>query len=232
MAGTTRDVTRPTRIIPPRITDPTSTIHPTPRPRDQTINAVIGVQQPRELINLEKRQTTDHATDGENNRERFGPLAETDFKVIHRSALIDTVLVLLAIKNSQGAGEELGRHADQSGYPHPENSSRAADSDSDSHAGDVADADSCRERRRESLKVSYLARVVGVVVFASENADSMADIAERDKTADQRKVYTGADQKVNQPGPSGEINRSSPEVFEYLQQTPLYGQLRIRRAVC
>ena len=84
--------------------------------------------------------------DAEHAAEPAPAFAETVLNVVHRSADPVALVVALAVTDCQDHFGVLGRHAEQSRDPHPEDSAGAACRDG---AGDACDV-SCADRRRKS----------------------------------------------------------------------------------
>lgn len=83
----------------------------------------------------------EHAEYGEDDGQRTVFFAEAELDVVHRAAGYLAELVFGAVLDSEQAFRILGGHAEECGYPHPEDSAGAAGSYSRSDADDVAGAD-------------------------------------------------------------------------------------------
>ena len=77
---------------------------------------------------------------------------QTVLDVIHGAAHPVALGIALPVVDCQGHFRELGAHAQQSGNPHPEHGTRAADGNGARHAGDVAGTDSGRQSGTDRLE--------------------------------------------------------------------------------
>ena len=86
---------------------------------------------------------------------------KTVLQIVHRAAAPLAVLVLDAVEYTQNILREVGHHAKERHYPHPEHSAGTSGDDSRSHACDIASADRGRKRRAYALELGDLL-VLGV----------------------------------------------------------------------
>ena len=80
----------------------------------------------------------------------FGP--QTIFNVIHRSADPVAVAVFFPVVNGQRYFGEFGAHAQQGGYPHPEDGAWSADGNCPGNSGNISCADSAGKRSADCLE--------------------------------------------------------------------------------
>ena len=130
----------------------------------------------------------------QNKREEDGhplPLRpQAPLDVVHRPARDGArpLAFLFLYPEPLGKGNlgVLGRHAQKGGDPHPEKGARASPVNCEGHAGDVADADGCRKRCGQGLKVGDIAGVVGVVILPGCDGDAVTQLGELYETESQR----------------------------------------------
>ena len=92
------------------------------------------------------------AKHGKDRAQPLPVLAQTVLDVVHGAADPVTGLVALTVLDSQRNLSVLGAHTKQSGDPHPENSTGAADGDSARDTGDVTGTDGCCQSGTHGLE--------------------------------------------------------------------------------
>ncbi len=126
---------------------------------------------------------------------------ETVFEVVHRTAGLLAARVGLAIAHPQDGLGVLGRHADQPGDPHPEESPRTAGGDGRGHADDVARPDRRGERRHERLEVRDVAFAVGLSALDEREPERVPQTSELEPTEQHGVVETREQQKKDEGNP-------------------------------
>ena len=101
----------------------------------------------------------------------------------HRPAVRIVRILCVAVEHRQRHFGQLDCHAEETHDPHPEHGTRAAQGDRDSNAADVTQAYRRRQRSGQSLKVVDRARVVRVVIAATNDVNSMGQCPVLGKTA-------------------------------------------------
>ena len=155
----------------------------------------------RDRIHLRGSTTAEHgchdAEDRESDSERFPFLAKPHFDVVHRAARNIALVIHASILDREAPFRILGRHAKESGKPHPEERARAAELDRRRNADDISRADRRSERCAERFEAVDIA-----IAFVSreenqlQRARQLQYLQER-KPA--RQEYPGADKKHQEP---------------------------------
>ena len=178
-------------------------------------NAELALDLIGECIGLVHASTAERADGraaGEQQRHPFPALAEPQLDVVHRAAGDRAIRIDLAMSYGQGALDILQRHAEEGGEPHPEERARASQPDAYRHAGDIADADRRRKGCRQRLEVLEITLILGVVVAAEGDVDSMPEAAHLDQRQPHSHEQSGAEQQHRQQRNPG-FRRPPPDVF-------------------
>ena len=122
------------------------------------------------------------------------------FKVDHGSAEDVSVGFNVAVDLGEGAGGEFHAHAEKGGEPHPEDGAGPACSNGDGDTGDVTKADGGGKGGGEGLEVGDFAFVFGVVVFAADHIDGVAEEAEVDEAVADGEEEAAADEDDDDEG--------------------------------
>ena len=101
------------------------------------------------VTDTEGRQCAEHCKD---SAQPLPALAQTVLDVVHGAADPVASLVALTILDGQSNLSVLGTHTQQSGDPHPEDSTGTADGDSAGNAGDVTGTDGCCQSGTHGLE--------------------------------------------------------------------------------
>ena len=136
-----------------------------------------------------------HTKDSVKHRKEVPTLMQAVLYVVHGTADIVAVSVSLTEMHSQRNLRKLGAHTKQSGYPHPENSTGAANGDSPRYTGYIAGTDSCRQSGTHRLKRrdSALACLALFKKAADCGLDSSGELAELDEPGSDTEENTNAD---------------------------------------
>ena len=95
---------------------------------------------------------------------------------VHGTALKLALIVVAAIHDREGAGEELGRYAQYCRHPHPKNRARPTDLDGQRDPGNVAHANGACHARGQRTEMRDVSGIIGVVVFASDQIKAVAKV--------------------------------------------------------
>ena len=160
----------------------------------------------RDRIHLRGRTTAEHgrhdAEDGESDSERLPFLAKTHFDIVHRAAGNIALVIHPSVLDRKAPFRILGRHAEESGKPHPEERARAAELDRRRYADDVSRADRRSERRAERLEaVDVAIALVSRKEDQLQRARQFQYLQEREPAGQK---YPGANEKHQKPWPPHE----------------------------
>ncbi len=126
--------------------------------------------------------TTDRKEDRQELAERsLAVFRQTFGQVVHRPARHGAVRIFIAVAHTEYAFGELGGHAQKPGQYHPESGTRTAEIDGDADTGDIAEANSTRQRRGEGLKRRDLTGVLGIEIVSADQLDGVLEAAKLDK---------------------------------------------------
>ena len=132
-----------------------------------------------QLIGLHQAERTDTTEDGEEDSHRLPFCAQTLGDHIHRTALQVALRVATAIHRRQRTLEEFGCHTDHRADPHPEDRARTADTQCDSHTGDVAHTDCCGDCAAQRLPRGDLTAFALATILGTQGLDRATEVAER-----------------------------------------------------
>ena len=125
-------------------------------------------------------------------------LLEGILDVVSRAAMEGIVAAWQLVDLGQRALDEAGSAADEGDNPHPEDSTRAAGNDCDSHTGNVADTDTGGSRDAECLEgADGFARCLFADAIRQQ-ADHFRQQAQLDKFCRQREPKAAADKDSNE----------------------------------
>ena len=108
------------------------------------------------------------AQKAEDDGKPFPALADSVFNIVHRAAVVGAVFILHAVLHGQKDLGILGDHAEEGGYPHPEDRARAAGEDGAGHAGDVSGADRARQSGGDRLEGRNVRTMVGLLFLLAK----------------------------------------------------------------
>src|SRR5699024_9891634 len=121
-------------------------------------------------------------------------------------------------------------HAEQTGHPHPEQRSGAADADGGGHADDVAGADGRSQRRRQRLELRDVALGSGVLALEQAQAQRGQQLGELQTPEPDRQVESGAQQQGDEQERTPDESADRIEEFgDSIHRRHFTFQRRLRR---
>ena len=126
-----------------------------------------------DLCGITGTEHSQHTESGEQIRQEVPFFIQSVLNIIHRAAYQISLCIGLAEVYSKCYFGELGAHAEQRRYPHPEYRSGTANGDGTCHTGDVAGAHGARQCGAHRLKGGHGA--IGSVLFAEHAPDGGFD---------------------------------------------------------
>ena len=137
---------------------------------------------------------------GNQNGKELGNarLLECILDVVGRAAVEGVIAARQFVDLSERALDKTGSAADKGDDPHPEDGTRAAGNDCDSHTSNVADTDTGRCADAEGLERAY-GLALGLLADAfRQQADHLGQHAQLDEFCRQREPETAADENRNE----------------------------------
>ena len=134
----------------------------------------------------------------EGDRQWFPLLAEPVLDRVHRSTGRRTAGKDDPGLHRKGALGELEGHAEDRRYPHPEERARPPVVNRGRNTGDIANADGRRKRCGQGLEMGEIAVMLGIVILATYDLQSVTEVANLDPTEAEGRDEAGAHEKHDQ----------------------------------
>ena len=174
----------------------------------------------RDLIalgNVADTEGCQASDEGEDRRKPSPASAKSVLDIIHGTAMMYTVLIYLAVFDSQRDLREFGEHSEESGKPHPEHRAGSAGKDGTGNARNITCSDRPRQGCSHRLERRQVLTMVFFVLF-KQRTDGMAhrvlETGQLNASCTEREVNTRADQKDQHDRPPCKIIDNTVDRFD------------------